>query len=156
MNPSLGVAARTVRCTLQPMQNLTVECPCGSTKLEISADPITAFYCHCDDDQAIHAAPMVGVTLFPEDGVKPSGEAVTWQLRATPRTSCGRCGTRMMINPGGAPVVGVAATLLPDTLFDPKWHQQCDFSKVQPAGDLPCYKGLPTAMGGPNDDLMNW
>jgi hypothetical protein len=35
-----------------------VLCRCGATELEISAEPIVQFYCHCDDCQAVHGAPM--------------------------------------------------------------------------------------------------
>jgi hypothetical protein len=137
------------------MPNLTVSCPCGETSLRINADPINAFYCHCDDDQVVHGAPMVGVTLFPEDAVEAIGKPVIWKLRVTPRTICGACGARMMINPGLAPVVGVVATLLPTELFEPTWHQQCSQSTLRPADELPKYVGYPKAMGG-TDDAVDW
>ena len=31
-----------------------VKCRCGAVELEISAEPIVQFYCHCDDCQAVH------------------------------------------------------------------------------------------------------
>ncbi len=31
-----------------------VQCRCGAVAVEISAEPIVQFYCHCDDCQAVH------------------------------------------------------------------------------------------------------
>jgi hypothetical protein len=138
------------------MTDLTVTCPCGASELRIQADAITSFYCHCDDDQLAHGGPMVGITIFPEEAVSLSGATREWKLRTTPRIQCGECGTRMLTNPPGAPVVGVTATLLPREMFEPAWHQQCQFSTVPVADDRPHYKGFPIAMGGASDETVDW
>jgi hypothetical protein len=31
-----------------------VQCRCGATEIEIGAEPIVQFFCHCDDCQAVH------------------------------------------------------------------------------------------------------
>jgi hypothetical protein len=35
-----------------------VQCRCGAVEIEIIAEPIVQFFCHCDDCQAVHGAPM--------------------------------------------------------------------------------------------------
>ncbi len=41
-----------------------VQCRCGAVEIEISAEPIVQFYCHCDDCQAVHGAAYVaGIRL---------------------------------------------------------------------------------------------
>jgi hypothetical protein len=154
--PSHTPQTKVRRDILPPMSTTHLQCPCGATKVAVSADPMSAFYCHCDDDQAVHGAPMVGVALFPADSVEVSGQPVEWTLRVTPRTNCGACGARMTIRPPGAPFVGVVSSLLPPEMFKPQWHHQCQFASIKPNDDLPKYHGYPVAMGGPNDDLIDW
>ena len=35
-----------------------VQCRCGAVEIEITAEPIVQFYCHCDDRQAVHGGAM--------------------------------------------------------------------------------------------------
>jgi len=43
-----------------------IQCRCGATELEISADPIVQFYCHCDDCQAVHGGAYAPESVFPQ------------------------------------------------------------------------------------------
>ena len=47
---------------------ISVRCRCGGVEMEISADPIAQFFCHCDDCQAVHIESRHGC-LHPEMAV---------------------------------------------------------------------------------------
>ena len=47
-----------------------VQCRCGAVEIEISAEPIVQFYCHCDDCQAVHGGAYAPESVYPADAVK--------------------------------------------------------------------------------------
>src|SRR5215475_2324006 len=47
-----------------------VRCRCGAVEMEISADPIAQFFCHCDDCQAVHGAAFVPESVYPASAVR--------------------------------------------------------------------------------------
>jgi hypothetical protein len=137
------------------MPNQTIQCICGEVKLEITGEPLMHFYCHCDDCQAAHGAPMVGTIVFPADAVKVAGDPLLWSLMVTPRATCTSCGTRVYMEPPGYGIIGVVSSLFPPGAFQPAWHQMCRFSSVQVRDELPHYAGYPTVMGG-SDHIVDW
>ena len=40
------------------------ECPCGTNKFSVNAEPLVRFYCHCTICQRMYDAPYVDITLF--------------------------------------------------------------------------------------------
>ena len=57
-----------------------VECRCGATELEISANPIVQFFCHCDDCQAVHGGAYAPESVYSADAVKVvRGDPTTWK-----------------------------------------------------------------------------
>ena len=63
-----------------------IQCRCGATELEISADPIVQFYCHCDDCQAVHGGAYAPESVYPADDVKVvRGDPMAWKLKRNPR-----------------------------------------------------------------------
>ena len=81
-----------------------VQCRCGATEIEITAEPIVQFFCHCDDCQAVHGGAYAPESVYPADAVKVvRGDPTTWKLKRNPRFTCRECGTRMFIDVlGGA------------------------------------------------------
>jgi hypothetical protein len=66
-----------------------VKCRCGAVELEISAEPIVQFYCHCDDCQAVHGGAYAPESVYPADAVKVvRGDPTTWKLKRNPRFTC--------------------------------------------------------------------
>src|ERR1700722_9076909 len=47
-----------------------VQCRCGVVEIEISAEPIVQFYCHCDDCQAVHGGAYAPESVYSADAVK--------------------------------------------------------------------------------------
>ena len=76
-----------------------VQCRCGAVEIEITAEPIVQFYCHCDDCQAVHGGAYAPESVYPADAVKVvRGDPTTWKLKRNPRFTCRECGTRLFID----------------------------------------------------------
>jgi hypothetical protein len=118
-----------------------LQCRCGAVELEITAQPIAQFYCHCDDCQVVHGAAYVPESVYPADAVRVvRGQPLTWALRRSPRFTCAACGTRLFIDVVARGLRGVNGYLLPSGGFNPSFHMQCQFA-VRPVVDgLPHYR----------------
>lgn len=135
---------------------MEIECRCGAIGVSLSGEPITCFYCHCDDCQVAHGAAYVPVVLYPARAVTVTrGEPISWMVKATPRTTCPRCGTRMFASPPRAPIRGVTASLLPSGLFQPRFHIFCAFAMLPVRDSLPHYRTVPPLLGG-SEDTVDW
>ena len=133
-----------------------IKCLCGDVELELSGEPMAQVYCHCEDCQKAHSAAYVKVAIYPVDGVKVTkGKTISWTVLRTPRVTCPRCGTRLYQEPPGFPVKGVNAYLMPEGMFKPMWHNQCQHAVAPIRDGLPHYKGFPAAMGG-SDETVDW
>lgn len=133
-----------------------IQCLCGDVKLEVSGEPMVHAYCHCDNCQTAQSAPYVKVAIYPVDAVKVvKGKPISWNVVDNPRYKCPRCGTVLFQQPPNFPVKGVNAYLLPEGMFQPAFHQQCQYSVIPVKDNLPHFKGYPASMGGV-DDLVGW
>jgi hypothetical protein len=134
----------------------TLACRCGNVELEIAAEPMVQFFCHCDDCQAVHGACYVGESVYPTDAVTiKKGSPTQWALKKNPRFTCGDCGTRLFIDVLGFGLRGVNAALLAPGEFKPRFHMHCEFAVRPIKDDLPHYKSRPARFGG-TDDLVDW
>jgi Glutathione-dependent formaldehyde-activating enzyme len=62
-----------------------VQCRCGATELEITAEPIVQFYCHCDDCQAVHGGAYAPESVYPADAVTVvRGDPTNWKVKRNP------------------------------------------------------------------------
>jgi hypothetical protein len=138
------------------MTSLRVGCRCGAIELEITAEPQVAFYCHCDDCQAMHGAAYVPEAVYAAGAVQVvRGQPSSWTLKRNPRVACPVCATRLFIDVLALGVRGVNGYLLPAGMFRPTFHMQCQFA-VRPVRDeLPHYKSRPARFGG-SDDTVDW
>jgi hypothetical protein len=99
-----------------------VQCRCGAVEIEISAEPIVQFYCHCDDCQAVHGGAYAPESVYSADAVKVvRGDPTTWKLKRNPRLTCRECGTRLCIDVLGRSLRGVNGYLLPPATSGPRF-----------------------------------
>jgi len=133
-----------------------IQCRCGATEIEITAEPLVQFFCHCDDCQAVHGGAYVPESVYPAHAVKVvRGDPLTWKLKRSPRFTCRECGTRLFIDVERLGLRGVNGFLLPPDAFNPTFHMHCRFA-IRPVVDgLPHYKGLPARFGG-SDETVEW
>jgi hypothetical protein len=133
-----------------------VQCRCEATEIEISAEPIVQFYCHCDDCQAVHGGAYAPESVYPAGAVKVAhGDPTNWKLKRNPRVTCRECGTRLFIDVKQLGLRGVNGFLLPPGEFQPAFHMQCQFAVRPVVDDLPHYKAMPKRFGG-SDETVEW
>lgn len=133
-----------------------ISCLCGDTKVAIDGEPVGQFYCHCDDCQAVFGAAYIGVSLYPKDTVRVTqGNPASWKYKTNTRYRCPQCGTFLFSDPPRAPFYGVKANLLPEGVFKPTAHIQCQYAVLPVVDDLPHYKAFPAAVGG-SDEQVHW
>ena len=133
-----------------------VQCRCGAVEIEITAEPIVQFFCHCDDCQAVHGGAYVPKSVYPADAVKVvRGDPMAWKLKRNPRVTCRECGARLFIDVLARSLRGVNGFLLPPGKFQPASHVQCQFAVRPIVDDLPHYKGMPARFGG-SDEMVGW
>lgn len=136
--------------------NVEVACLCGAVRLSLRGDPVMQFYCHCDDCQAVHGAAYIGVAVYPAEAVSViQGKPIVWTYKTTPRNRCASCGTFLFAEVPGAPLKGVKANLLPQGMFAPSFHIQCQYALLPVRDSLPHYKGFPAVFGG-SDETVGW
>lgn len=133
-----------------------IQCLCGATQLRLYGQPVTQFYCHCDDCQATHGAAYVGVALFPADNIEVmQGMPISWTYKTLPRQRCRTCGTQLIAPVPGSELTGVKGNLLPPCLFVPEFHIHCQHAVLPVVDNLPHYCTMPEAFGG-TDDVVAW
>ncbi|CAA9563055.1 hypothetical protein AVDCRST_MAG81-811 [uncultured Synechococcales cyanobacterium] len=60
------------------MKTTEISCLCGAVKVQLMGEPITQFYCHCDDCQAMSGGAYIGISIYPLDAVAVTqGELIT-------------------------------------------------------------------------------
>jgi hypothetical protein len=134
---------------------MELACPCNAVKLRISADPIAHFWCHCADCQTVHGAAYVAEAVYPADGVEVvQGDTTSFTLKTTPRLSCAKCATRLIIELDGIGMRSINGYLLGDA-FKPSLHINCSEAIAPVRDGLPHYAAMPAAFGG-DDRLVDW
>ncbi len=138
------------------MTTLQIQCRCGAVGLEIAAEPLAQFFCHCDDCQAMHGAAYVPESIYPAPSVRVTrGSPSRFTLKRNPRVACPACGTRLFVDVLAFGLRGVNGYVLPSEEFRPTFHMHCRFA-VRPVRDeLPHYAGLPARFGG-SDETVDW
>ena len=133
-----------------------VQCRCGDIEIELTAEPIVQFFCHCDDCQAVHGAAYVPESVYPAASVRIiRGAPASWTLKRNPRVFCPRCGTRLFIDVLALNLRGLNGALLPPEEFHPSFHMHCRYAVLPVRDGLPHYQGRPARFGG-SDETVAW
>jgi hypothetical protein len=105
-------------------------CACGAVRFAVTAEFVSAGYCHCTRCQRRSGTLWTLNGMVPADGVQVlSGaeELRTWQPpdEGLPKTFCATCGGHLWSGrPGGEGIVGVRfGALHGDPGIAPSWHQ---------------------------------
>lgn len=133
-----------------------IQCLCGAVKVAIDGEPIAQFYCHCDDCQAVSGGAYVAVAVFPSRAAQVvQGEPATWVYKTLRRKKCAACGTQLMAEVPGTDLIGVKANLLPEEMFKPEFHINCQYAVLPVRDNLPHFKSFPAKFGG-SDETVGW
>ena len=134
---------------------MELTCPCNTVTLKISAEPVAQFWCHCADCQTIHGAAYAAESIYPAAAVEiVAGETTSFALKRTPRISCAKCSTRLLVELPEIEMRAVNGYLLKDG-FKPGLHIHCREAIAPVKDDLPHYETMPAAFGG-DDKLASW
>ncbi|WP_394834579.1 GFA family protein [Pendulispora rubella] len=113
-------------------------------------------YCHCDDCQRVHGGAYLPAAMYLTSQTSiVAGDPILWKLRTTERATCRSCGTRLFAEPPGFGVRSITASLLPEGVFRPAFHMQCQHAVRPIQDDLPHFKQFPAIFGG-SDEKMLW
>ena len=138
------------------MDILTAKCHCGEIEIQISADPLAQFHCHCDDCQKTHSAAYISAALYPASAVTIlKGEPRPFVQKTTQRMLCPHCGTFLFAELSAFDLRSVNAYILPEGYFQPQFHVQCQYAVHPIADNLPHYKAFPAKFGG-SDEKVEW
>jgi len=127
------------------------QCPCGTTKFEIHAEPMTRFYCHCTICQEQYDAPFIDVTLFNLDEVElPEEHNISFakykRFGAVDRGKCLSCKKPILSKIGegekGFAFVAVRNYTNADALPEPEMHLFYGTRVTDAMDDLPKYKNI--------------
>ena len=134
-----------------------VHCRCGAIEIEISAEPIVQFFCHCDDCQAVHGGAYVaGIRLSRRRREGRARRSVDLEIEAQSPLHLPRMRHAPVYRrPGARRLRGVNGYLLPPGTFQPAFHVQCQFAVRPVVDDLPHYKAMPARFGG-SDETVGW
>jgi hypothetical protein len=138
------------------MASTLIKCLCGACEVSVAAPSIEQFYCHCDDCRAVSVGAYASISLYPIDAVTlKDGPAATWVYKSMPRTFCKQCGTLLYGEVASLGIRGLNASLLPQSHFKPRFHQQCKFAELSFTDGLPHYAGTPAMWGG-SEEKVAW
>lgn len=94
-------------------------------------------------------------SIYPATGVEiVSGETTNFALKKTPRISCAKCGTRLVVELAEIEMRAISGYLLKDA-FKPSLHIHCSEAIAPVRDSLPHFANMPEAFGG-DDRLMDW
>ena len=131
-------------------------CRCGATFLRVGGEPLVQLYCHCDDCQRAHAAAYVPAAIYHADAVEVlQGKLREVKVKTTPRMHCEVCGTFLFAELAEHGLRSLSGYLMPEGVFQPQFHVQCQYALLPVVDKLPHFKGFPASFGGA-DTFVEW
>jgi len=128
-------------------------CFCKAVEIEVTGEPATMVFCHCDSCRSWLSAPVHGAALFPSAKVKlVRGELGTSKrTEASHRQFCTKCGGRVMVLHPAIGMTDVPSVVLPDLAFRPTLHVHYGEKVIAMRDGLPKFKDFPKEFGGSGD-----
>ncbi|MBW2243292.1 MAG: GFA family protein [Deltaproteobacteria bacterium] len=130
------------------------ECFCGAVKIEVSGEPVSMAYCHCDSCRSWSGSPVHASTMWMTDSVKVvAGKEHLQTFQKTPqsishRQYCAQCGGHLMIHHPDFGMFDVFAATLPTLKFVPSLHVNYSETVLPMPDGLPKFRDLPSEFGG--------
>jgi hypothetical protein len=130
------------------------ECFCGAVSIEVSGEPQSMAYCHCDSCRSWSGSPVHASTMWLAESVEVSGGAEHIRtFRKTPdsishRQYCDKCGGHVMISHPDFGMYDVFAATIPTLKFVPSLHVNYSESVLPMCDGLPKFRDFPSEFGG--------
>ena len=130
------------------------ECFCGACKIEVSGEPQSMAYCHCDSCRSWSGSPVHTSTMWLRDAVKVvAGQEHIRTFQKTPgsishRQYCDKCGGHVMISHPDFGMYDVFAATIPTLEFVPGVHVNYAETVLPIRDGLPKFRDFPSEFGG--------
>ncbi len=135
------------------------ECFCGAVRIEVSGEPVSMAYCHCDSCRSWSGSPVHASTLWTTDSVEVvAGPEHIRTCQKTPqsishRQYCARCGGHLMIHHPDFGMFDVFAATLPTLKFTPDLHVNYSETVLPMRDGLPKFRDFPSEFGGSGERI---
>ena len=130
------------------------ECFCGAVKIEVSGEPQSMAYCHCNSCRSWSGSPVHASTMWSADAVTVvAGADHVRTFQKTPksishRQYCAKCGGHLMISHPDFGMYDVFAATIPTLKFVPSVHVNYSESVLPIHDGLPKFRDFPAEFGG--------
>ncbi|MFT4563623.1 MAG: hypothetical protein ACI9BW_003379 [Gammaproteobacteria bacterium] len=138
-------------------------CLCGAVKIEVTGDPESMGYCHCESCRKWSGDPVHAYTIWQRDSVVVSaGAEFLATFHSSPeslshRQYCTKCGGHMMISHPDLGIYDVFSGVVPSLEFAPTIHLNYAEAVLPIIDGLPKYKNFPSELSefGGTGELMD-
>lgn len=130
------------------------ECFCGAVQIEVSGEPESMAYCHCDSCRSWSGSPIHASTMWKTGSVEVMAGAEhikTFQKTAasiSDRQYCAKCGGHLMISHPDFGMFDVFAATIPTLKFVPSLHVNYSETVLPMHDGLPKFRDFPSEFGG--------
>jgi hypothetical protein len=134
-------------------------CLCGAVQFEVTGEPFTMTYCHCESCRRWVGAPVHGGCLFHSEKVRVLKGADDLALfkrtedSGSHRKFCRSCGSALFNDHPGIAMTDIMAVAIPDLVFEPKLHTNYAERVISIYDGLPKYKDFDPAVRGTGETI---
>jgi hypothetical protein len=132
-------------------------CFCGAVQVEVSGEPESMGYCHCQSCRSWSGGPVNAFTLWRPEGVHVTAGAehigMFQKTAASQRQYCTKCGGHLMTNHPPLGLIDVFASTLPSLSFRPALHVNYAETVLPMRDGLPKFKDFPAEIGGSGEQM---
>jgi len=127
-------------------------CFCGAVQIEVSGEPESMGYCHCQSCRSWSGGPVNAFTLWRPEAVHVKAGAkhigMFQKTAASQRQYCTKCGGHLMTNHPPLELIDVFASTVPSLSFRPALHVNYAETVLPMRDGLPKFKDFPAEIGG--------
>jgi len=135
----------------------TGTCFCGAVTIEVTGEPMTMGYCHCDSCRHWSAGPVSTYTIWSPGAVKVTkgaGNIGTYnKTEFSFRKFCKSCGGHLFSEHPSVEVTDVPASVIPGLPFKPDAHINYRETVLPMKDGLPKFKDFPEEAGGSGETM---
>jgi hypothetical protein len=122
-------------------------CFCGAVQIEVSGEPESMGYCHCQSCRSWSGGPVNAFTLWRPEAVHVKAGAkhigMFQKTAASQRQYCTKCGGHLMTNHPPLELIDVFASTAPSLSFRPALHVNHAETVLPMRDGLPKFKDFP-------------
>ncbi len=138
-------------------QTYTGSCFCGAVEIEITGEPLTMGYCHCESCRHWSASPVNAYTIWRPDAFKvtrgPDNIGTYNKTELSYRKWCKSCGGHLYTEMPSLGLIDVFASVIPGLPFKAAKHVNYQEAVLHIKDGLPKFKDFPKESGGSGEQV---